>query len=301
MNAYLNLQYILVLTATFNNLECEVVSTTEHPSETSRSDILLNITRRLDILESQNVKIMAILNTQPQKNADPHQSTADYPTDCQDVKSRGHGDSGVYTIQTKIWPQPFAVFCDMDTRGGGWTYFLHRFDGSRDFYLKWNDYKIGFGSLVGEHWLGLEYLHQITASGDYEMLVKMADWDNKVVYAHYKVFVVGSENEGYVLKAVSGYSGDAGDSMYWYSGMKFTTQDKDQDMRNNSNCAIDEHGAWWYNQCTRSNPTAMYLKKARDSGIRWKIMYWGTFRDSDYSLKRMTMMVRPRRDKNLEV
>ncbi|KAJ3660808.1 hypothetical protein Zmor_005239 [Zophobas morio] len=162
----------------------------------------------------------------------------------------------------------------MDTRGGGWTYFLH--------------------NLVGEHWLGLEYLHQITASGDYEMLVKMADWGNKIAYAHYKVFVVGSENEGYVLKAVSGYSEDAGDSMYWYSGMKFTTQDKDHDMRNNN-------GAWWYNECTRSNPTAMYLKKARDSGIRWKIMYWGTFRDSDYSLNRMTMMVRPRRSKSLEV
>ena len=104
--------------------------------------------------------------------------------------------------------------------------------------------------------MGLEYLHQITgttltpinppavfcvlASGDYEMLVKMADWGNKIAYAHYKVFVVGSENEGYVLKAVSGYSEDAGDSMYWYSGMKFTTQDKDHDMRNNSNCTIDK-------------------------------------------------------------
>lgn len=71
------------------------------------------------------------------------------------------------------------------------------------------------------------------------MLVEMADWDEVVAYANYDVFVVGAESEGYVLKAVGGYSGSAGDSMSYYSGMKFTTQDRDHDFRPTGNCAVD--------------------------------------------------------------
>ena len=162
MSVYFYLQCILVVT-TISKFECGVVSTTEHPPETSQSDLLLNITRRMDILEAQNVKMMTVLlNTQTQKI--PEFQKSDYPNDCYEVKARGHTDSGGYIIKTKISPQPFAVFCDMHTKGGGWTYFFNRFDGSTEFYLKWSDYKIGFGSLLEEHWLGLEYLHQLTGT-----------------------------------------------------------------------------------------------------------------------------------------
>lgn len=34
------------------------------------------------------------------------------------------------------------VFCDMKTRGGGWTVFQHRRNGSLDFYRGWRDYKL---------------------------------------------------------------------------------------------------------------------------------------------------------------
>lgn len=44
----------------------------------------------------------------------------------------------------------------METTGGGWTYFLNRFNGSQNFYLDWEDYNQGFGNLIEEFWLGLE-------------------------------------------------------------------------------------------------------------------------------------------------
>uniref|UniRef100_A0A6P7GQA1 Angiopoietin-4-like isoform X3 n=1 Tax=Diabrotica virgifera virgifera TaxID=50390 RepID=A0A6P7GQA1_DIAVI len=70
--------------------------------------------------------------------------------------------SGVYQIKPRTSSKPFAVLCDMETKGGGWTHIQKRFDGSQDFYLPWRDYKFGFGDLAGEFWLGLENIYHMT-------------------------------------------------------------------------------------------------------------------------------------------
>lgn len=48
----------------------------------------------------------------------------------------------------------FNVFCDMQTEGGGWTIIERRTGGDIDFYRGWDFYKMGFGRITGDHFLG---------------------------------------------------------------------------------------------------------------------------------------------------
>jgi archaellum component FlaC len=99
---------------------------------------------------------------QPLKTANSFQCDKDIPRNCKEVLEKGSNTSGIYLIQPKLAPRPFMVLCEMESKGGGWTYVLNRYEGVQDFYLNWRNYKLGFGNLGGEFWLGLEYLHQLT-------------------------------------------------------------------------------------------------------------------------------------------
>lgn len=69
------------------------------------------------------------------------------------------------------------------------------------------------------------------------MLIELEDWDSVKKYAHYNLFSIGSEDEGYSLKVLGEYNGDAGNALYRHSAMKFTTKDRDQDRYAGANCA----------------------------------------------------------------
>ena len=63
-------------------------------------------------------------------------------TNCADLYKAGERNSGVYTIKPDKG-DPFDVYCDQKTTGGGWTVIQKRLDGSVDFYRGWADYKRG--------------------------------------------------------------------------------------------------------------------------------------------------------------
>ena len=210
------------------------------------------------------------------------------PRDCQDALNRGSTQSGVYTIKPDHLA-PFDVYCDMDTDGGGWTVFQRRQDGSEDFYREWYYYANGFGSLNGEHWLGLDKLNRLTAGRTKsELRIDMADFLGGKKYAQYSLFQVRDAYNKYKLE-VGGYTGTAGDSMALQNNRYFSTHDQDNDSWN-ANCAETFKGAWWYNKCHYSNLNGKYLNGSHSTladGVNWY-----NWKGYHYSLKFTEMKVR---------
>ncbi|CAL4064711.1 unnamed protein product, partial [Meganyctiphanes norvegica] len=187
-----------------------------------------------------------------------------------------------------------SVFCNLKTYGGGWTEIQHRnyhYSGLSDFNKLWQEYKDGFGDVKKDHWLGLDTIYALSNQGPTELYILLEDFTGEKRWAHYDHFVVHNESTQYTLE-VSGYTGDAGDSFSYHSGEKFSTIDVDND-QSEDNCAYKFSGAWWHNNCHESNLNGRYLHSNHRSyadGIEWK-----TWHGYYYSLKKTTMMIRPRR------
>ncbi|XP_050511907.1 microfibril-associated glycoprotein 4-like isoform X8 [Diabrotica virgifera virgifera] len=204
----------------------------------------------------------------------------------------GNNKSGVYQIKPRTSSKPFAVLCDMETKGGGWTHIQKRFDGSQDFYLPWRDYKFGFGDLMGEFWIGLENIYHMTAFDRNELLIELTDTDKNTSYAQYSTFSIGCEKDGYPLKELTGYSGNAGDSLTSHINAKFTTLDVDQD-KDPGNCAQNHEGAWWYTACFNSNLNGKYMTLVLPGAYLTHGLNWHALKNSYVNLAGSRMMIRP--------
>uniref|UniRef100_A0A1A8EQC8 Microfibrillar-associated protein 4 n=2 Tax=Nothobranchius korthausae TaxID=1143690 RepID=A0A1A8EQC8_9TELE len=216
------------------------------------------------------------------------------PVDCSDILQQNKNQpSGVYTIYPIGSTSAVEVYCDMPAAGGGWTVFQRRLDGSVNFYRPWNQYKRGFGNAAGEYWLGLENIYQLTRLQNYELMVDLEDFEGNKKFALYSSFKVDSESEGYRLQ-VTGFNnkGGSGDGLGYHNGFKFSTFDKDQDTWNN-NCARTYLGAFWYGACHHTNPNGIYRWGA-DNTIFAIGVEWYQWKNYNYSLKGITMKIRPK-------
>ncbi|XP_039442096.1 ficolin-2-like [Culex pipiens pallens] len=197
--------------------------------------------------------------------------------------------SGIQLIHPQPgFREPFEVFCDQEYEGGGWVVIQNRYEGSVHFYRGWNDYERGFGSLNGEFWLGLSKIHELTYSRRYELHVLLEDWEGIRAVARYDNFLVAGPEEKYMLRSLGNFSGNAGDSLDYHLGMKFTTFDADNDL-STGNCAVTFYGAWWYRACHGSNLNGLYMQGFNRTGMDWR-----TFRPDGYSQRMSRMMIRAR-------
>ncbi|KAK2830586.1 hypothetical protein Q5P01_018517 [Channa striata] len=118
--------------------------------------------------------------------------------DCADLFQAGFHKNAAYTIQINS-QETKKVYCNMETAGGGWTVIQRRENGSVDFQRTWKEYKTGFGSVSSEHWLGNEYIYQLTSQRQYALRVELTDWDGHQAFSLYDRFQIGSEKQNYRL------------------------------------------------------------------------------------------------------
>lgn len=179
--------------------------------------------------------------------------------DCKEHYAKGERINGLYRINKNMPGVVVQVRCDQTTDGGGWTIVQRRVDGSTNFQRSWTAYRLGFGRLYREFWLGNKNLYHLTAQAHWqgsEVRFDMTHKDDTSVWAKYSNFEVASESAGFVLH-ISGYSGNAGDQMSTHNGMKFSTYDRDNDIWP-GNCAVTYYGAWWYRNCHGVNLNGAY-------------------------------------------
>ncbi|XP_066433468.1 fibrinogen-like protein 1-like protein [Eleutherodactylus coqui] len=205
--------------------------------------------------------------------------------DCRAAYRNNRTTSGLYVVWPKESP-PMVVYCDQEA--GGWTY-LQR-NSARNISVfgshKWNQYKVGFGNLMGDHWLGNDLIHHLTKQNAFTVRFLLVDSQGNTFHADYSSFRVDSEGNGYTLR-VGDYSGNAGDALTdmnekgTHDNMKFSTPDNDND-RWSKNCAEDfGGGGWWFDSCHSA-----FLNTDQT-------IYWGGLCGEGRSCQATSIMIKP--------
>ncbi|CAL8142462.1 unnamed protein product [Orchesella dallaii] len=223
------------------------------------------------------------------------------PRDCSEIRLLRNVSSGVYSIFPRKNDNSTDVYCDMETDGGGWTVIQRRGEpvdplaGERreSFIRTWNEYEDGFGSLTSDFWLGLSNIAALCQLGVQELRVELTNWSGEKRYANYHYFKISNASDLYRIN-VSGYSGNAGDSLIRHNGMAFSTPDRDHDTDPRRHCAKMYFSGWWYYACFESNLNGLYLSENDSNGTYGfgTGMIWQHWMGTYSSLKHVEIKIR---------
>ncbi|OCT88845.1 fibrinogen-like protein 1 [Xenopus laevis] len=225
--------------------------------------------------------------------------------DCSHIWEKNNDSiSGIYTVKPLGALISFQVFCEMGADGGLTLMQRHNGQDGLFFNRTWADYKLGFGNISGEHWLGLDKIYMLTNQDNRtsQMLISLGTFDENNAFSLYSSFKVGPESKLYQL-SVGEYSGTAGDAFRVENSNQddsyFSTKDKDND--NCSICKIGDirftscsqyqsNSGWWFSSCGNANLNGQW--RPQENNVGWaSSVYWGTYRVTE-SLKYSMMFVR---------
>ncbi|XP_040047447.2 angiopoietin-related protein 6 [Gasterosteus aculeatus] len=270
-----------------------------HPNHSSDASKMANdVQRDQSALPLPQEKAVASLPastahspTDPPFSSFPVTKTPGPWRDCQHVLESGETTSGIYLLRPQSANRLLQAWCEQSRAEGGWTVIQRRQDGSVNFFRTWEQYKQGFGNLDGEYWLGLEHLYWLTKQAQYKLRVALEDWQGRQVFAEYDSFHLEPESDWYRLR-LGQYHGSAGDSLSWHNNKAFTTLDRDKDGYT-GNCAHYQKGGWWYHMCAHSNLNGVWYRGGHYRSRYQDGVYWAEFHGGSYSLKRVSMMIKP--------
>lgn len=214
------------------------------------------------------------------------------PESCWELHRAGASCDGVYVI----YPQhKHAIYVHCDMTGGGWTVLMRRgdFETRTDFHRDWESYKIGFGELSQEFWLGNENIHLLTTQEEVVLHVHVEDFEGEMLDIEYEPFSVASEGEKYRLHVGSpkGVSHHLGNSLRYHNGKPFSTLDQNNDTPRDD-CPGRYRGGWWYNRCHYVLLTAPYFRE-KDVRQKWQGIQWHSWKGTGI-LKAVEMKIRPK-------
>ncbi|XP_051860826.1 angiopoietin-related protein 7-like [Drosophila albomicans] len=114
----------------------------------------------------------------------------------------------------------------------------------------------------------------------------MERFDGSVDYARYEHFVVGNETDKYRISFLGDFSGNVRDNLRPLLNMKFTTEDSDNDLWMEGNCANYRQAGWWYTNCVESFfHGKFYDHETKD--------YSSIYFNYPRTIKKLKMMIRP--------
>ncbi|XP_022225279.2 ficolin-1 [Drosophila obscura] len=257
-----------------------------------RSVESLDLVEQLEAIYEKADTLLSSLKDELQQHTNRSHKTINLlPTSC---LTPAIARSGLHTVEVPGL-EPFAVFCETQLAGPGWTVIQRRTNGSLNFFRNWEEYKQGFGDLEGEFFLGLEKVRALTALEPFELYVHLEDFDGERRHARFDEFALGSEEDAYALNALGRYTGTAGDSLRSHRKMKFSTYDRDNDQEFTKNCAFYYLGGWWYNACVDSNLNGQYVQGGKyEEKMFARGMCWRAWRGHNYGYKVTQMMIRPK-------
>ncbi|XP_070188452.1 fibrinogen C domain-containing protein 1-A-like [Littorina saxatilis] len=188
---------------------------------------------------------------------------------------------GVYNIQPALASSPFPVFCRKLEKLSR-TRIFYREDPAVSFNRSWSEYRDGFGDLSGDHWLGLEKLHLLTASKSYGLRFSMKPPNSTASYSFFEDFVLSDEASGYSFTVGTFKSDKLANCLDGQQGAPFSAYDVDNDDNSTFNCALQYGGGWWFKgeNCSLCSPMGPILPPF--DGMRKGVLgesFWSGFGD----------------------